>query len=1628
MSAPRFAAASARRSRPRFRPVLECLEDRTVLSTLEQIPIFDPGLEQSASAGGVSQPAVSHDGRYIAYASFAPNLVPGQGNEAPVTNIYLYDTQNSTTRLISHVPGQAVIGADGPSSAPTISGDNRFVAFTSQATDLVPGQDGLQEGVRGLSNVFLYDIAADTNLLVSHASDAATTTGNDSSATVNATGFGFHQNTGRYLLFTSFATNLVAGQDSARHSNLFVYDTELRTTTLVSHAVDSPTLGGNDETYTADITEDGGFIVYASLAGNLVPNQTGQIGNAFLYDNRPSLFGSPNPGYRTSRLLSGAFDFGVNGPSSINGAGSVSNVLISADGSLVTWISSATNLVPFQSTTFDPFNGPYPPSPNVFAYSMTAGQTVLLSGAVSQTGPSASVTSNGQATRIAVNRDGTSVAFLSNASNLYPTQSGFPGQGRNSGNAFVARLSPFNPFQRSLVMASFDVDARFQTGGVFPAGGTVIRNTANFTDLTISADGRFVTYQAQQVAGVTGRLVPGQSGENLTWNSFVYDQASDVNALLSRVNGTQSTTGNFNTTAARISGTGFVIAFVSQATNLNPQSPSGAEPFARNGANLFVFPAFTQGPSLLSSRTLVQVKAVTLAYDTSRDGHFVVFTSNSPSVIADQVDTNADQDVFVYDRVSKKVELVSHVPFNPTRTGSAGSPGTTSGFQPPGSPVVISQDGNWIAFISEATDLVPGQVGIPQTSNIYLFDNRPGPTHGLVGLITHNATQPTQTGNLHSFNPVISADGSRIAFVSYATDIFYPPLIPGAFFRSNVFVFDLNTSIITILSNQDATPVTGNGNSSDPSISDDGRYIAFESSATNLLSGTTVAPIRNVYVSDMVLRQTTLVSHATSSATTSANDASFSPVLSADGRFLAYVSFATNLVGGQRVTRYSNVFVYDRTAGTSRLVSGVDGSATFSASGFSDTPVINSDGSIVAFRSSAPDVIAGQNNTAGSRSNVFRFNRLTASTTLVSHVAGAPTTTSAGSSRAPALDETGTLIVFVSTATNLVPGQQGGGVYNVFIHSFALRVNGLLSGLNGSPVVVSTRPTFLAIISRNPSSIFNGSQLGGVGGDIDGYVSPIRFEIAFTPQPLNDGSPLGTVAGILALVSVFGNQVLPWDPRLFPGEAADNGLFDIGPVRADGTYPMLTRFLVSYANKPTFNVSVRSNAVATAPQNITLSVNPPPPPGNRQTQVILEATGEAQVFRVTATPVEGLIPSGVVVLNDGGNRLGESALDGNGQAIFRPTLGPGQHALTAVYQGNNTFLAATSAVLTVQVGGAAGSAGQIQFNEGSRIVAERDGQLTLTLTRTGGSDGAVTVVVQTANGTALAGIDYGSISGPLTFGPGETTKTILIGLNNDGLIEEDEETFTIALQSVSGGATLGQPAGVVVSIRDDDLPALPDGPPPGTLKDAAIVFARSTEHYQQFVTLAYRRFLGREPDATGQTFWVMSMRDFGLTQERLEAGFLDSPEYLGRYGGQADGNWVRGIYKDLLDREADPSGLAYWSALLQQGVSAPQVALGFTASLERQTTRLRTTYQRLLGRDPDAGGLTYWIAFYQHGGTNEDIEAGFVGSPEYYANPAKGAGNIAKWVRRAYADVLFRNAGADEFAFWMRALAPLAAT
>jgi Tol biopolymer transport system component len=262
----------------------------------------------------------------------------------------------------------------------------------------------------------------------------------------------------------------------------------------------------------------------------------------------------------------------------------------------------------------------------------------------------------------------------------------------------------------------------------------------------------------------------------------------------------------------------------------------------------------------------------------SADGRYLVFTSVARNLAPGQVDANFTlNDVFLYDRVTGSVTIVSH---------AAGAPATTANSSSD-SPV-ISADGAWVAFRSNATNLVPGQTDSNFALDVFLYER----ATGAVSLVSRAAGTTTTTGNNVSGPPTISGDGGIVAFPSSSTNLVVGQVDTNG--AGDVFVFDRAADVLDLASRAaGTTTTTGNGGvtvTNAVAVSADGAFVGFSSGATNHVVGQTDTNATNdVFLFDRAAGTVALVSHAPGSATTATAGGGGSPSLSGDGSFVAFL-------------------------------------------------------------------------------------------------------------------------------------------------------------------------------------------------------------------------------------------------------------------------------------------------------------------------------------------------------------------------------------------------------------------------------------------------------------------------------------------------------------------------------------------------------------------------------------------------------------------------------------------------------------------------------------------------------------------------------------------------------------------
>jgi hypothetical protein len=375
----------------------------------------------------------------------------------------------------------------------------------------------------------------------------------------------------------------------------------------------------------------------------------------------------------------------------------------------------------------------------------------------------------------------------------------------------------------------------------------------------------------------------------------------------------------------------------------------------------------------------------------SADGQIVVFASKATNLVAG--DTNGQWDIFVHDNTTGVTERVS--------VDSSGAEANDDCRNPS-----ISADGMVVAFESAATNLVAGDTNARY--DVFVHDRATGITErASVDSSGAQANDGTQGSN-------VSADGNTVVFGSFASN-----LVAGdTNGMSDFFVHDRASGITERVSVDSSGAESNDYSIYRPSISADGRVVAFDSLASNLVAGDTNG-VLDVFVHDRTTGITERVD-VDSAGNETTGRIFQGPTLSGDGQVVAFPDDATNLVPGG-TNGWLQVFAHDRNTGVTELMS-VDSNGVEANYGAQD-PRISTDGRCVAFVSDSTNLVAGDRN---NYDDVFVHDRIGGFTDCASlGLAGVP---AYGESRVPALGADGEIVAFSSDAGDLV-GVYGWNVY-----------------------------------------------------------------------------------------------------------------------------------------------------------------------------------------------------------------------------------------------------------------------------------------------------------------------------------------------------------------------------------------------------------------------------------------------------------------------------------------------------------------------------------------------------------------------------------------------------------------------
>ena len=798
------------------------------VTTLASVNTAGTGSGNDSSNG----PVISADGQTVAYYSGATNL-----NALDTTNfldIYAYNLAAGTNTLIS-INKTNNGGGNGNSQAPVISANGNVIAYYSTASNLHP----LDFNTAGFQDVFARNLATNTTILVSiNQAGTSSPQGGSIDPAISADG--------NVIAFRSSASGMeplkVAGQLDVLARNLTTNVTKLVSVNATNNG------GGNFSSFTPVINADGTVVVFTSSAGNLHALDTNGAGVTDVF--------ARNLTTNSTSVVS------LNSAGTATGnAGAQLSPSISADGNLVAFGSLATNLHPLDTNS------------NVDAYIRNLTTSVLTLVSKNAAGTAAGNGSSGVPT---LSADGSVVVFSSTATDLVPIidRNGFQ-------DVFVYRVST-----NDVVLAS----QRAATMPSFSAGGDS-QNSA------VSANGRYVAFASRAWNLVAGINFLGDP-VSPPYNVYRYDRLTG-NIVLVSVSGDGLSSGNNESAGVSISDDGSVVAFSSAATNLHPlDNNTQQDVYARDLNTNTTYLVSINKDGNGSGNASSSGQAI------SGDGSVVAYSSRASNL--HPLDAGGStQDVFAHNLLTGTTYLVS------VNKDNNGSGNNSSGEEENGANIAISDDGNIVAFGSRASNLHPLDTA-GSTQDVFVRNLATNTTY----LVSVNKDGDGGS-DFDSFNPVVSAGGHVVAFESYATNL-HPLDINGAFV-GDVFARNLVASTTSLVSVNRFGDGSGNGDSGSPVISDDGTVVAFVSRATDLHALDNNGPaVYDVFARNLTTTTTDLIS-VNSDGTGSGNANSDSPSINADGNSLAFRSGASNLHSVD-ANGISDVFLRNIANKTTRLI------------------------------------------------------------------------------------------------------------------------------------------------------------------------------------------------------------------------------------------------------------------------------------------------------------------------------------------------------------------------------------------------------------------------------------------------------------------------------------------------------------------------------------------------------------------------------------------------------------------------------------------------------------------------------------------------------------------------------------
>ena len=686
-----------------------------------------------------------------------------------------------------------------------------------------------------------------------------------------------------------------------------------------------------------------------------------------------------------------------------------------------------------------------------------------------------------------------------------------------------------------------------------------------------------------------------------------------------------------------------------------------------------------------------------------------------------------------------------------------------------------------MAFVSEASNLVPNDNN--NVSDVFVRDRLTGQTI----LVSVNAAG---TGSADQFSnlPTITPDGRFVVFSSHASNLVTDDA--ATLLHQAVFIRDLQLGTTKLVSRNFAGTGRGNGASGwfDPlGISDNGRYVVFTSTATDLTALPDNNGQQDVFVRDLQTNTTKLVSER-KDGTASGDDVSNVGVITPDGRFVAFISEARDLTA--IATTHRQVFVRDLQTNTTKLVtpnfSGTGASSGGTDPGGERNLEISDDGRFIAYVSSSADLVP---NDSGITRDIFVRDTQLETTSLVSVTKdGLPPTT--GNSGQFAMTPDGRYVTFVSGCDTLV-NNDSNLQQDVFIRDRQTNTTTLISvnlsgnaGGNGNPDNIFISFFVRASISDDGRYVAFGSAANNltttsdINASLDVFVRDRQTSTTILASKHFFGSSSSDRGGGAALISSDGTAVCYF-----------SGSTDLVGYDTNGGIPDLFAFLnVEQAGQIRFKFAVND-----ADENggaATVTVSKLGPPGSTIAVGYSTSDGTA-ISGSDYTPASGTLTFGptetektftVSAAND--------SLDENDETV-----------ILRLSEVNTSVPFGEPAIAVVRIVDD-DPPPTVEINDVIVEESEAGGTSAIfTIRLSAASAKTINVTATTQAGSATSGLDFGGGSVALTYLPGQTIKQIAVFVAGDSTVEGIEHFFVNLVNPVNTTIADGQGVG---SIIDDD--------------------------------------------------------------------------------------------------------------------------------------------------------------------------------------------------------------------------------